>query len=83
MQLDLTRYRAILPQAKTLVDRYPEKSKLELASILTQTTMAPIAVSSYFIGYISGFNDELEVSIKSLVSFYKYDNIIELEEYKT
>lgn len=81
MSLDLRLYRAVIPGLKNIIASHQSSKKSEIASIAAIATNAPIVVCCYYIGFITGFDDELNSTINNLVSFYRYDKIEGIDEF--
>lgn len=82
MNLDLRLYKATIPGIRNIIASHPSSKKSEIASIAAIATNAPIVVCCYYIGFIMGFDEELNNTINSLVSFYKYDIIEGIEGFE-
>lgn len=77
MQVDIDTYKL----NKQFVSRWYEKNKFDYSpgqsvSVLSVSTMVPCIVIAYWIGDITGWPPEIIVTIKGLVKFYGYTEIL-------
>jgi len=83
MKVDLRHYGNIIPTVISVCQNNVGKSHKELVSSIAVASYAPAIVACYYyVKHIGHMPEEVQHTIDSLISFYKYDEIIGIEELK-
>lgn len=80
MKIDLSKYLNNLPVVKNYVLANPKMSISDKVTNLSIATYMPLIVCAYYIGKVEGYSSELDLKIQTLKQFYKYDEIVGLDQ---
>lgn len=81
MKVDLTKYKVIANLVASIYQNNSHKSHAELMSIIAVASGAPVIVAAYYYAaHIGGLNAEIQQHIDAIVKFYRYTEIIGIEE---
>lgn len=80
MKIDLMMYRANLPTLRAYRQANLNLSLSDLITNYAVSTHVPLIVCAFYMAKIEGMSDEAQRLIERLKSFYRYDEIIGIEE---
>lgn len=81
MKIDLRHYGNIMPTVISVCQNNVGKSHKELVSSIAVASYAPAIVACYYYSkHLGHMPPEVEETINTLISFYKYSEIIGIKE---
>lgn len=80
MKIDLLRYKSNLNTIRTYLQVNQNMSLNDKVTNYSVATHVPLIVVAYYIMKIEGASDELQTIINRLMAFYKYDELVGIEE---
>jgi hypothetical protein len=80
MKINLNNYKNSLKAVELYLSSNKTMSISDKITVLAVSTHMPLIVCAYYVAKIEGFNKEIHDKINQLMSFYKYDEIIGVEE---
>jgi len=80
MKIDLMVYRANLPALRAYQKANATLSLSDLITNFSVSTHVPLIVCAFYIAKIKGMDEEMKQTIDRIMQFYKYDEIVNIEE---
>lgn len=75
MKVNLLAYKNNIPLLMSSLDRYKDKSSIEIITELGPAIHCPLIVLSYYVLYLKGYDESVAQLRQRLIEFYKYSNI--------
>lgn len=80
MKIDLLKYKRNLPAVENYLKANPQMSFDDKMTNLSVVTYVPLIVVAHYIMKIEGKSKEFDAAIVRLMAFYKYDEVVGIEE---
>jgi len=80
MKIDLMAYRMNLPALRAYQKANANLSLSDLITNFSVSTHIPLIVCAFYVAKIKGMDEEMQEMINRLMQFYKYDEIVNVDE---